>query len=186
MAAKSKRPLTEIELCVLGIVWLRGPCSAYVVRRELAVSQSSFWSSSAGSVYPIIKRLLAARLVAAKTVASDGRGKRNLAISAEGERVLQSWLTELPAWTGMAGLDPIRARMNFFGVLKSARDQLAFLDLASAHTRAQIEKEKVLLKQFTNVHRLTHLGALAEVEARKRWLGEVRKMLSRRNTPFRN
>ena len=185
MASKTRRAMTDLELCVLGVVWLRGPCSAYVVRREFAVSSSSFWSSSAGSIYPVIKRLLAAKLIAAKPVPSDGRGKRTLAITSNGERALRSWLKELPASAGMAGLDPIRARMNFFAVLNSAREQLAFIDRAAAQTQAQIDKEKHLVRKFTNVDRLTHLGALAELEGRKRWLGAVRKMLSRRTSPLR-
>ena len=185
MASKSRRTMTDLELCALGVVWLRGPCSTYVIRREFAVSSSSFWSSSAGSVYPVIKRLLAAKLIAAKPVRSDGRGKRSLAITPSGERALRSWLKELPAWTGMASLDPIRARMNFLRVLTSAREQLAFVSLAAAHTQAQIEREKRLLKKFFNVDHLTHLGALYELEARKRWLGAVRKSLSRRASPLR-
>ena len=182
MASKSRRPMTDLELCVLGVVWLRGPCSTYVVRREFAVSTSSFWSSSAGSIYPVIKRLLAAKLIAAKPVRSDGRGKRTLAITAIGERALRSWLKELPAWTGMAGLDPIRARMNFLAVLNSARERLAFVDRAAANTQVQIEKEKRLIKIFSGVDRLTHLGALFELEGRKRWLAAVRKSLSRRTS----
>jgi PadR family transcriptional regulator len=47
---KTKRALTELESCVLGVVWQRGPCTAYTVRRE-------HWSSSAGSIYPVLARL---------------------------------------------------------------------------------------------------------------------------------
>ena len=84
----------------------------------------------------------------------------------------------------MASLDPIRARMNFLRVLNGAREQLAFVSLAAAHTEAQIEKEKRLLRKFSNVDRLTRLGALYELEARKRWLAAVRKSLSRRASPL--
>ena len=59
------------------------------------------------------------------------------------------------------------------------------LDLAAALTQAQIAREKGLLKRLTNVEHLTHLGALAEVEARKRWLDAVRKSLRGRKTPIR-
>ena len=178
--SKSRRPMTDLELCVLGIVWLRGPCSAYAVRCELAESTSSYWSSSAGSIYPVIKRLQAARLIAARRVHSDGRGKRVLATTANGERALQSWLTELPAWTGMVGLDPIRTRMNFFAVLKGVRQQLAFIDRAAAHTQDCIENERRKLKILSGVDHLAHLGALYELEGRKRWLAAVRKTVGGR------
>ena len=171
--------MTDLELCVLGIVWLRGPCSAYAVRCELAESTSSFWSSSAGSIYPVIRRLQAAKLIAARPVPSDGRGKRLLAATASGERALRSWLTELPAWIGMVGLDPVRARMNFFAVLKGTRQQLAFIDSAAAHTQDSIENERRKLKILSGVDYLAHLGALYELEGRKRWLAAVRKSLSR-------
>lgn len=182
MASKSRRPMTDLELCVLGIVWLRGPCSAYAVRCELAESTSSYWSSSAGSIYPVIKRLLAAKLIAARPVPSDGRGKRNVAATAMGERALQSWFTELPEWIGMVGLDPIRTRMNFFAVLKGARQQLAFLDTTIARTQDCIENEKRKLKILSGVDHLAHLGALYELEGRKTWLVAVRKTVSRRRS----
>ena len=180
MASKPRTSMTDLELCVLGIVWLRGPCSAYAVRCELAESTSSYWSSSAGSIYPVITRLRAAKLIAAKPVSSDGRGKRNLAVTANGERMLRSWLTDLPASIGMAGLDPIRARMNFFAVLKGARQQLAFIDSAIAHTQDSIENEKRKLKILSGVDHMAHLGAFYELEGRKRWLQTVRKLVSRR------
>lgn len=178
--SNNRRPMTDLELCVLGIVWLRGPCSAYAVRSELAESTSSYWSSSAGSIYPIIKRLLAAKLIVARRVPSDGRGKRTLVTTANGERALRSWFTELPVWIGMVGLDPIRTRMNFFAVLKGSRQQLAFIDSAMARTEDSIENEKRKLKILVGVDHLAHLGALYELEGRKRWLAAVRKTVTRR------
>ncbi|MGD0144957.1 MAG: helix-turn-helix transcriptional regulator [Rhizomicrobium sp.] len=170
--------MTELELCVLGTVWLRGPCSSYAIRREFAESPSSYWSSSSGSIYPVIKRLLAAKLIA-KSRSSDKRGKRDIATTPAGARAVREWVASLPDWTGKAALDPIRTRMNFFGVLKTSREQLAFLRRAGENTELQLAVIRRMLRHAKppEAEYFTALGTLSELEARIRWLAAVRKLL---------
>jgi DNA-binding PadR family transcriptional regulator len=54
-----------LEGCVLGILWERGPCTAYAARKVLRESPSPYWSGSAGAVYPLLARLEGRRLVRA-------------------------------------------------------------------------------------------------------------------------
>jgi DNA-binding PadR family transcriptional regulator len=181
------RELTEVELCVLGAVWLRGPCSAYAIRREFADSKSSYWSSSAGSIYPVIKRLVVAQLVATKGQKADGRGTRDVEATSKGEQALRLWVGELPAWTGKAALDPIRARMNFLAVLGTKKAQLGFLGRAEANTRTEIgilKRELGRGRKVWDVESLTTLGALYELEGRMRWLAAVREALAGARKPI--
>jgi len=181
MAGRARRAgLTELESCVLGAIWMRGPCSAYAIRREFAQSNSSYWSSSSGSIYPVIRRLMALGLVSAASRPSDKRGKRDLAASAKGRRVLRDWVHDLPPWTAMPSLDPVRARMNFLAVLGSRAAQLDFVERAQAAARvqaAELRRQLPACKTISQAEYLTNLGSLYEVEARANWLKQVAKAL---------
>ncbi len=61
--------MTELESTVLGVVWLRGPCTAYVIRQEFLASSSSYWTASTGAIYPVLRRLEGAGMIRA-----GGRG----------------------------------------------------------------------------------------------------------------
>lgn len=76
-----------------------------------------------------------------------------------------------------AGCAPFH--MNFFAVLNSTRERLALVDQATTHTDDQIENVKRLLKIASGVEYLTNLGALYELEGRKKWLAAVRNSLGR-------
>ena len=182
MTSKARRAaLTELESCVLGAIWLRGPCSAYAIRREFAESNSSYWSSSSGSIYPVIKRLHALGLVSAAAKPSDKRGRRDLVVTARGACVLRAWVHDLPDWTAKPSLDPVRARMNFLAVLDTRSAQLDFIDRAAAAARMQIDTLKGQVretKENSRVEHLANLGSLYEVQARLRWLEAVRRELA--------
>jgi DNA-binding PadR family transcriptional regulator len=181
MAGRTRRPpLTELEACALGAIWLRGPCSAYAIRREFAESNSSYWSASSGSIYPVIKRLLALGLVSARASPSDMRGTRDLVATAKGARALRAWVRDLPNWTRKPSLDPVRSRMNFLAVLGTRAAQLDFVKRAIAGARAQDEdlrRELPSFRKTSDTEYLTNLGSLYEVEARMRWLEAVGKAI---------
>ena len=49
--------LTELEGAVLSVLARRQPLSAYGIRKEFEAAVTRSWSASAGSVYPLVKRL---------------------------------------------------------------------------------------------------------------------------------
>ena len=72
--------------------------SGYDIRREIEESLSFFWSESYGQIYPALKRLEAARLIAPVTRAQSGmRRRRVFRITALGEAKLRAWLADPPA-----------------------------------------------------------------------------------------
>lgn len=73
--------MTELETVALGIVWLRGPCTAYVVKSALR--------ASGGAIYPLLRRLEEAGLVRARAQTWGRRGKKELAITPRGVEALQ-------------------------------------------------------------------------------------------------
>jgi DNA-binding PadR family transcriptional regulator len=169
---------TELESCVLGIVWTWGPCTAYVIRRVFLDSLSPYWSGSAGAIYPLVARLEARGLIAARVEPRGGRSRKELTITPDGLAALRSWLLPLPEWTGFVPVDPVRTRMFFLGVLPP-EEQEAFLADAEAKARAGVkalreEHEEHLRKEEAWEARATR-GALLTQEARIEWLAEVRR-----------
>ena len=72
--------------------------SGYDIRREIEESLSFFWSESYGQIYPALKRLEAARLIAPVARAQSGmRRRRVFRITALGEAKLRAWLADPPA-----------------------------------------------------------------------------------------
>jgi DNA-binding PadR family transcriptional regulator len=182
MAAKAPREMTEVEYCVLGAIWLRGPCSAYTIRQEFAQSSTSFWSSSAGSIYPVIERLIEARLIVSTADKADGRGKRELAATPAGMSALRSWIGDVPDWAGKATLDPIRTRLNFIAALTTVAAQRSFVQRAEDRTREALGGLEAFLAAEDyrdEAERLAALGSICELEGRLKWLAVVRKALQR-------
>lgn len=167
--------LTELDLCVLGVIVRDGPLSAYAVRKAFARSPTSAWSASTGSIYPSIQRLVRAGMVAAGA-AQDERGKRLLCATDEGRGRFLRWLLELaPTDTG-PNADRIRTRVQFLGKLQP-RERASFLESAVAATREALGE----LEQLEGRYKREDLyweqigvgGAIAELRARVEWLRSI-------------
>lgn len=79
---------------VLGMLSLR-PMSGYDIRQRIAESVGYFWSESYGQIYPILKRLVAERLVTRTTEGQAGERERHVyALTERGRTVLREWLLE--------------------------------------------------------------------------------------------
>ncbi len=176
----SESALTELESCVLGAIWAQGPCSAYAVRREFAASPSSHWSASTGSIYPTIRRLEHAGLVAPVDGPSDGRGTRDLKITRAGKARLRAWIVELPDWSHRPTRDAIRTRVNFLSALPDRHARLDFIQRAERGARDQIgvlRKRLVSAQAKSEDEAFVTLGSLHELLGRARWLRDVRRRL---------
>src|SRR5262249_34066386 len=129
-----KKP-TELEACVLGLVWVHGPCTAYVVRRVFQRSPSPHWSGSAGAIYPLVKRLERQGLLRSESHALGKRRSKQLVLTPPGQRILLPWLRPpSPDWVVGVPPDPLRTRLRFLGAL-SAVEQAKFL--ADAESQIQ-------------------------------------------------
>lgn len=165
--------LSELECAVLGVIWQRGPCSAYAVRKEFE-PVSSGWSASAGSIYPLIARLLALDLLSARQESWGSKNKQLLKLTRKGRTQLRAWIKQVPDWAGNAAADPIRTRSFFLGALATAEDRVAFAESALTHTRKALDELKAYMDSLgqddTSYERLGLLGAVGQLQARARWL----------------
>jgi len=176
---KTKRALTELESCVLGVVWQRGPCTAYTVRREFAVSSSSHWSSSAGSIYPVLARLESLGLIEGEEATWGAGTKKHYRATAQGIATLKEWIgPPLEEWSVASTFDPIRTRAYFLGVLTPAARR-RFVAEAERMTREELRRFRasVHLHSADPWEQLASRGVVCELEGRLRWLAMVKKEL---------
>ena len=172
--------LTELDFCILGIVWRAQPMTAYAVRCHLARSPTPTWSSSTGSVYPAIGRLRAAGLLVSRAP-SGPRKSEFLGVSTAGMAALEHWLVLVSDDIGRPTADLIRTRVHFLAALSKDR-QRDTLKQYQDITRAVAEElerkaDSDAATKFELSEKLGTLGALAEVRARMTWLCEVAQAL---------
>lgn len=174
--------LTELDNCVLGVVWREGPLSTYGVRSHFAESTTVGWSSSSGSIYPSIRRLIAAGLVKAGE-ASDRRGTQELRITAAGVAQLGEWVSSLRPSLASAMPDPLRTRAQFLTCLEPDRRQ-RFLADSRLHTQAALAElqacaDRPALTEAERLERIGDIGAILELRARLQWLNFLADWLVR-------
>jgi DNA-binding PadR family transcriptional regulator len=172
--------LTELDFCVLGVVFRDGPLTAYRVRTRFASSVTAAWSTSTGSIYPAIRRLVARRLIRA-SAHRDARRTKELSITPKGEAVFRDWLRRVT--DGLAGnvADPVRTRVQFLGAL-GPREAMRFLAEVEADCRSALESMEAKVSEEpreATLHRGWALrGALHELRARLEWIGWVRRRMA--------
>lgn len=173
--------MTELESCVLGVVWQGGPLTAYEIAKPFAASVSSYWSGSAGAIYPLVRRLEEKGFLQGEVTQWNSRKKRTFTITPTGLAALREWLAPpfAPA-VGAPAFDPIRTRIAFLGALPP-RVRGRFLDDAERVVRDQLaELERVHTRERqtgATFDALATRGAMHELHARLRWLVEVRREL---------
>lgn len=173
-----RKELTELERCVVGVVWRDGPMTAYEIASLFSKSLSPYWSGSAGAIYPLVQRLRRRGLVAGKQRPWNGTKKTVLTVTPKGIDSLRTWLTPPISQASAApSFDSIRTRLYFLGVL-TRQQQLAILDEATRATREQIagiqarRREDEAAGNISEV--LGGIGVILEFRARLRWLAVIR------------
>jgi DNA-binding PadR family transcriptional regulator len=169
------RGLTELEGCVLGLIWEKSPCTAYAVRMEFLRSPSAHWSGSAGAIYPLVRRLERQHLIRGEAQGDRRRSKRYRLTSA-GRQRLDGWLAPPFAPETIAvPPDPLRTRFRFLAALHP-RQQVAFLWEAQTQIQKELlrcEADMASLPKADRASLWTARGALAALGARLSWLEEV-------------
>jgi len=174
---------TELEAAVLGTVARRGPCTAYAVRKAFLDAPSTYWSGSAGAIYPLVARLEERGLLSARE-RPWGRGtKKLLSLTDAGRRTLRRWLAPpLPVWVAAHTADPVRTRLFYLEALPAA-ERVRFVDDAETKTRlylAHVRGEtQRLAAEGDPFEMLAARGIEIELEARLTWLQEVRATVGR-------
>lgn len=173
--------LTELDNCILGVIWRDGPTSAYGVRAHFARSTTPTWSSSTGTVYPAIRRLRKAGYLKAASPTGP-RKSELLSLTPKGREALRDWLRTVTPQLGASTADPVRTRVHFLTALAPDARAKAIEDYRVV-TRAAIDELEAYAAQppaseAEQSEWLGTLGALAELRARLQWLEVAEREIS--------
>jgi len=171
------RSLSPMEHTVLGIVWQSGPITTYAIMGQMRASGSTYYRDSAGTTYPIARRLEQAGLICDSGMDSGTRKERLLEITESGREALRGWLSTPVPMSEIAFMrDLLRLRVFFLGalptdlraaILHEARNTLEehLLVCESGVLAAQNRDDPFIS--------LASLGAVYETKARIAWLDEI-------------
>jgi DNA-binding PadR family transcriptional regulator len=129
--------LSELEGAILSEIEHRGQQTAFQVRRAFAESVSLEWKVSTGAVYPAVRRLEQAKLLAA-SAPKGGRKARILSLTGIGREALTRWASDAVRGASV-GVDPFRLRSGIWLTLPSAQRKTLLSELEAQIVR-QIEE----------------------------------------------
>ena len=179
----SNRQLSEIEGCVLGLLSVEGPATPYAIRKVFLQSPNPQWSGSAGTIYPLIQRLLRRKLIRSRLCLTGKRRGQRISVTASGSRALKQWLSvPIPEWVAGVPPDPLRTRVRFLGAISNTQQQ-AFLQNAQRRTQAHlhiVEADCERKRANGGLQYLMARGALLSMQSRGAFLQEVAKFLTTR------
>jgi DNA-binding PadR family transcriptional regulator len=165
---------------VLALVSVDGPSTPYAIRRVFLDSPSPQWSGSAGTIYPLIERLLRRRLIRSKLCLTGKRRGHQISLTAAGSRSLRLWLSlPIPEWVAGVPPDPLRTRVRFLGAI-SANQQTTFLQNAHQQTQAHLRAVEADCERKHAKGGFQYLmarGALLSMQSRCTFLQEVAQVL---------
>lgn len=180
-ATDERQMATELESCVLAILARGQPCTAYSVRRYLAASLSSYWSASAGAIYPLLRRLEQRGWIRVEERRWGTRVRRAFSLNRSGRHRLRAWLSApVSEWAIGYTYDPVRTRVFFLDAMPASA-RTAFVRDAIAKTQAIVSTHRQELKALQAglpaFEAMGRQGAIAELEARLRWLRTIERRL---------
>jgi DNA-binding PadR family transcriptional regulator len=168
--------LTELEGATLGLLWLRGSATAYELRAMVADSPTPHWSASAGTIYPLVRKLSKSRLIALSST-GDGRHTRRLRITGSGMRAFKKWIRDCsPAVIGPPP-DPVRTRVRFIELLSTSEGR-RLLEQFEEHLKIQFSLMRVGRRGANQVslgESITLFGARVSQQSRVRWITAAKK-----------
>jgi PadR family transcriptional regulator AphA len=118
MTSQPRAPLDDSAFAVLGLIALRGPSTAYELKRALSRITSEFWSVPHVTPYRVTAELERLGMLSAEQEQS-GRRRRVYSLTAAGRSALHDWLTE-PANETMTIRDPGQLHLLFGELTKPA------------------------------------------------------------------
>lgn len=170
----SKKIGTSVEMTMLGMTFLRGPCTVYSVMKELSASESTFYRSRAGTAYQSIKRLIERGWV--ERVQGD-----LVQTTREGEAVLSQWVgPDVPMMDVAHSADLLRLRCFFLESLPPLQ-RLEFIDISLQKLEQFLTRCEGLIAENQAIGE--YYGALAtlcsvkETRARIDWLQQIRPLV---------
>lgn len=169
------KKVTDLEAVAIGFVLRNQPCTAHFIRTCFKKSQTSHFSDSAGSVYPMMRRLAEAQLV---SVHEKQEGQRRVAYfrcTKQGQKALKSWLNQ--PFPDLLGFDLLRTQILYLDRL-TLKQQKKWFDEARSALQEKLDiVQSMLADAIANPKRTTyevlaHENAIFQLKARLKWLAK--------------
>lgn len=170
---RKERGLTDLEAVTIAYILRRTPCTPYEVRCSFENSTTTRFSSSAGSIYPLIKRLRDRGLLTVADTLSDGRGTKRYSVTRKGRSKVRNWITALDDPTMIGMYDPIRSRLLNLSLLPKAARVPWLEEMIELVRRQKDVIQKYEEQNFVGDSRLYEITKVAirkESELRLGWL----------------
>jgi PadR family transcriptional regulator AphA len=173
-----------VEYVILGALsW--GPRSGYEIKQLVDKSTRFFWAASYGQIYPELRRLEAAGLVAGAADPQGGRRRTRYTLTPAGRERLREWLLDESA--GYELRDEGLLKLFFsrvlepgeqLGVVRALRaDREAVLEQVRAIERLGIARESAALVLDYGIRKHEWMVEWCR-EAEQRLAGEVKEVAS--------
>lgn len=173
-------PLTDLEAAALGCIHRNQPCSAHLIRTRFRQSPSARFSDSAGSVYPMVRRLEKRGALASRLQKDGRRNVRYYTCTNSGRKALREWIRPPFPAAVLVTVDPLRTRMLFLELL-TPKQRAAWLDQAEQVLDRHLEQIGHFASSPDQEHdpflELARQNGLLEVKARLKWIRLARKRL---------
>lgn len=161
--------LTNSEGYVLARIERDAPVTAYELRMSFAGSPVAALSSSAGTIYPIVRRLRARDFITAEAIDGDRRGTERLSCTVQGKAVLKQWLKSFSD-ADLLLEDPLRTRFMFMSGL-ARQERIAWLRSVRAALRNKAQELEDYCGELVDpFEQLAFDNARATSEARLAWV----------------
>jgi PadR family transcriptional regulator AphA len=122
--------LSATAKVILGML-SRGPRTGYEIKAFVDKSTRFFWAASYGQIYPELRALEAAGLVAGQDAPSGGRRRTVYRLTDEGDAALRAWLSRPPEVAEMRHEGMLKV---FFSDILPAEQQVRrLLDMRDQH-----------------------------------------------------
>jgi DNA-binding PadR family transcriptional regulator len=169
----SRKSLSELESCVLGLIWREGPLTAYQTRMSFLRSSTTSWRASTGSIYPLIRKLQKQGLITTRSIPKSRRNAKLLEVTKSGIASIKGWVSDMPDWIGDPIADPIRTRFYFLNTLSKAKQKpvLAKWRIKTNENISKITTEmRASAKEGDEIEVAALKGVLLHLKARAKWL----------------
>ncbi|HZH29729.1 MAG TPA: PadR family transcriptional regulator [Pyrinomonadaceae bacterium] len=134
---------TKSKYAVLGMLSI-APMSGYDIKKRVEESISNFWTESYGQIYPILKSLVAEKLVTKTVERGAGKPDRHVyALTDQGREELQRWLAE--------GVTPKVERNEL--LLKLFFGEEVSFDINVGHIEGFRELQRGLLEKYKAIEK---------------------------------
>ena len=161
--------LSEYEGSLLSLVLRFQPVKPYELLKMYTLSPVSRYNASAGSIYPLVKRLEDRGFIESVQLRGDRRKTKVLACTATGRQAVRRWLTEITAGHVLLD-DPWRTRILLFGEL-DREQQLEWVARARLLVTEKAREVELFNEGLDSPFKdLAYSNAQFALEARMRWL----------------